>query len=88
MIRRFFSLEARLWAANAINIVALLIQLWKIVEDRSAVGVSAPSYLMFAFIQATLAEMAYKNKQRSTLIGMTACCAASIAIASLAWMWQ
>jgi uncharacterized protein with PQ loop repeat len=87
MLRKLFSIESRLWLANGINILALLVQLLKILETRSVAGLSVPTWFMFAFIQITLAESAYRSKQRSAFIGMSACCVISLFIAVLAILW-
>ncbi|MBI4458223.1 hypothetical protein HY633_04630 [Candidatus Uhrbacteria bacterium] len=84
---KLFSLESRLWAANIINVVAMFTGLLKVIEVHSGASVSVLMYGMFAFIQITFAEMAWKNRSYTTFGGMMICFCVSLTIMVLACLW-
>ena len=77
-----FRLDGRIWSASILNALFLFFQLRKIIQTKSAEGVSIIMFSGFVYMQITYMQLGYKTKQWGLFWGMLASVIISILIIS------
>ena len=82
------SLQNRIWAAGILNIIALLFQIANLIQTRNSTGISLVTFLIFIFLNATLAQAGYKNKDWGQFWCMLIATLLMAAIFIMAWFFK
>lgn len=77
------SLPKRMWAANGVGAAAMWIQAIMILLTRKVDGISVPSFVMFAIIQATFTEHGWKSGTWSLFWGQLLSLLATLTVITL-----
>lgn len=70
-MKKFFTLDGRVWSASILNVIALALQLRALLWGGDPSTISKGMLLIFIYMQVTFAQAGYRTKMWGQFWGMS-----------------